>query len=294
MIIDNFVEAAKTFLSCFNLKLENKKTNILSSELLSNNPINVLDYNNNAVGNIYIDDIYYRINIILEDKIISGLVYKNEKEKSTFNFKYSINNIDGYKTLLKGFYTSRKNNKGKIIYSNEYRIPGTGFVKKECTFDSLTNSYEIKDNRYDYSCNLSKNTFIFKTPIYNLVIKKYPNNIYSEKIYKTTIDNDDIYLYELLEKDNGTDSFMGYEVDWNATTFAKEIDKIVEYLAPEYYVFINKFKLSSDDIYNDLFYNTVNKTIKDSDERKLFKIRNIIKKEENGVKRKNRKKRRNR
>ena len=293
MVIDNFVEAAKTFLSCFNLKLENKKTNELSNYLLSCNSLNVLDYNNSIVGNIYVNGIYYYINVMLEDKILSVTVYKNEKEASTFNFKYYINDPISFKNVLKGFYTSRKSDKGKIIHSNEYRIPGTGFVKKECTFDSLNKSYEIIDKRYGYSCNMKNGVFEFKGPLYSLVIRKYPNNIYCEKIYNS-LDENDIYNFDLYEKDGGTDSFIGYEVDWNTTSFESEVNKIVEYLSPEYYVFIKKFKSFSDKTYPNLFYNTVNATIKDSQTRRLFKLKSTSIKEDSGSsKQKKRKKRKN-
>ena len=291
MIIDNFVEAAKSFLSCFNLRLENEKTNILSNELLSNNPINILDYNNDVVGNIYTDDIYYRINIMLEDKILSATVYQNMKEKSTYHFKYYINDVNTYKTTLKGFYTSRSND-GKIIYSNEYRIPGSVYVNKECNFNSLTRKYKVKDKKRGYMCNMKDNIFEFICPEYSLIIKKYPNNIYCEKKYNN-FNRDDMHELDLIEKNDNTDTFMGYEVDWNNASFSEEVSKILEYLSPDYYEFIRSFKSSSDNVYEGLFYNTINKTIKDSKTRKLFKTYDSNINKDNNVKSKRRKDKKN-
>lgn len=272
MILDNYINSAKLFLSMFNLKLEDKKVNELSKELEETSRINILDYYGNIVGNILSTKDYYYINIMLEDKVIASKSYRNMKEESTFNFKYDILNMSGNK-LISGFFTAKKLESGKVIKSNEYRILKNNKSKKYCVFDSEKKEYYLKDRFKNVEVIFHDNILEFNTELYTIKLYFLDDYIYCEKKYNYFLSGDNMQFLEMHDEMNLSDTFFGYQVDLSNKSLSSEIYKILKEYAPKYKDFILEFKEESDKFFDGLYYNTINKTISLQELRGIFKDR---------------------
>ena len=266
MFIDNYIMAASNFLSILNLKFKNKKINELRDDLINKNSLDIYDYKNQKVGILSSNNNDYIINVMLDNKTISVKSYKNTKEPSKFEFKYTIMLHDKF-YKLSGFFSSEKI--GKTLYTNnEYKLYEDGKYNLYVYFRPNEKRYGLVEKNHGREIRLDDDNYKFMSKKYKFKINKEHNDLYYELIgnYNSTIGNSDepYSMYGIREINLKKD----------------EPSKIIYDLLEEYYDDYNNFISDVNNkcnIYSDnLLNNSINKCIVNDEKvkRKLFKLPN--------------------
>ena len=267
MVIDSYIQAAINFLSVFNLKLDNKKLNVLSKELMEKNRLDIYNYKNQVVGMLTTNNNdEFLMNIMMENKTMNVLSYKNTKEPSKFEFKYTILLTDRF-YKLSGFASSDKRD-DRIYFSNEYKLYEDGKYKLYVYFRPSEKRYGLVEKNHGRQIRLDKNSFKFIEKNYKFKVFKDKRNLY----------------YELIGNSDSTTGSNGepYNVyGMRKINYKKEEEPGIIYgllndYLDDYNAFISDAKDKSAVYSDDLFYNSINKCIQDKGKpkRKLFKLPN--------------------
>ena len=267
MVIDSYINAAINFLSVFNLKLDNKKLNVLSKELIDNNRLDIYDYKNQKVGMLTMNNNdEFLMNIALDNKTMNVLSYKNTKEPSKFEFKYTILLTDRF-YKLSGFASSDKRD-DRIYFSNEYRLFEDGKYKLFVYFRPSEKRYGLVEKNHGREIRLDKDSFKFIARNYKFKVSKDKRNLY----------------YELIGNSNSTTGSNGEPYNMygiRRINYKKEeepslIYSLLEDYLDDYNEFIADVKNMSAVYSDNLYYNSINKCIqeKGKPKRKLFKVPN--------------------
>lgn len=263
MIIDNYIKSAITFLKIFNLKFVNKKINKLSNDLINNKTLDIYNYKNQKVGVLNeIGENEYTIQIMLNDRIISAISFKNEKQESNFEFIYDIRFLDN-KNILSGFYESLKNN-DKIYINNEYKIYENGNNKIHVYINPSLKKYKLIEKRIR-KIKLLGNKLMFFTTNYKFRITRINNDLYYE-------------LKGNSDSNVGTMNHIPYNI-YGINPIKKEesssMKEILNECLDEYNEFIN-YASEKSNVYSDnLLENIINCSLYDDNKskRRLFKCK---------------------
>ena len=254
MKLKDLINVLHSFLKLFKLNLgKNKSVNHLIKTFEEKKKLNIYDKYGNLVGNFFEARDACYMNVMLKDLELSAKIYPDSREFSSYTFRYDIISFKDNKKL-EGFYKTVKKENGKVFLKNDYKLFEGEELKIRCKLDNIDNVISVLDINTKKRITYTKDEFKLFLEKYRLFIHRYLPDIIC---YEKTNSN-------LEDTSNKAEGYI--LSDFNL--FDSEVFNILSGDYRDYFSFISYLVKETDECYKDLYFNSVNKVFKYSDDKR--------------------------